>query len=110
MEPARVAEMNVFNAIAEKRAVCETASGVGPAAALKRMRLEERTPDERFAWIETARLDAILGGMRLSLPCLRTGLRCYVAFVSTRGDREGVPIRSVCLVTCCRQGPVFLNA
>ena len=98
MDPARVAEMNVFNAIAEKRAVCETASGVGPAAALKRMHLEDRTPGERFAWIEMARLDAILGGMRLSLPCLRTGLRCILHLLVRRTVVDRTSIRSASFI------------
>ena len=48
------------------------------------MRLEELTASQRTAWIEEARLDAILGGLRLSIPSLRSGLRCYLAFVSKR--------------------------
>jgi len=35
----------------------------------------------KLRWIEEARLDAILGGMKLSMSYLRSGLRCYVAFV-----------------------------
>ena len=68
--------------VSKKRAVNTTAHGVGPTQATKRLRLEERTKDQRSMWIEEARLDAILGGTRLSLPSLRTGLRCYVSFVS----------------------------
>lgn len=102
VEPTRIADANVFHTIAGKRAVCETATGVGPSAALKRLCLEDRTPGERSDWIEKARLDAILGGMRLSLPCLRTGLRCYVAFVRTRGDHGWVPIRHALYTSVAR--------
>ena len=68
--------------VSGKRAVNMTAHGVGPTQATKRLRLAERTEDQRNTWIEEARLDAILGSTRLSLPSLRTGLRCYVSFVS----------------------------
>jgi hypothetical protein len=36
---------------------------------------------ERCTWVETARVEAILGSMRLSMKSLRSGLACYVAFV-----------------------------
>ena len=111
VEPTRSVNANMFHDITEKRAVCETANGVGPAAALKRLKLEDRTPGERCAWIETARLDAILGGMRLPLPSLRTGLRCYVAFVSTRGVRGLIPSAVYCMVrssgACFPESVVF---
>ncbi len=58
-----------------------TAAGVGPQAALARVGLPKRTVHERMEWLEKARVGAILGGMRLSLPSVQSGLRCYVAFV-----------------------------
>ena len=33
--------------------------------------------------VECARPEAALGGMRFTMPSLRSGLRCYVAFVSS---------------------------
>lgn len=57
------------------------AEGVGPMAALKRVRFDCMDLQAKLRWIEEARLDAILGGMKLSMSSLRSGLRCYVAFV-----------------------------
>jgi hypothetical protein len=81
---ANCAQADLFLPLNHKREANVTARGIGPAAAAKRMRLEELTPSQRTAWIEEARLDAILGGLRLSIPSLRSGLRCYLAFVSKR--------------------------
>ena len=55
------------------------AEGVGPCAAIKK--LQSMTCVQRAAWFEEARLEAILGGMRLSTASLKSGLRCFVAFV-----------------------------
>ena len=57
------------------------ASGRGPMATLKHLGLAEKNVEERARWIENARIDSILGGMRSALPSLKSGLRCYVAFV-----------------------------
>ena len=81
---ANRAHADIFLSIDRKREANVTARDVGPVAAAKRMRLEELTASQRTAWIEEARLDAILGGLRLSIPSLRSGLRCYLAFVSKR--------------------------
>ena len=53
----------------------------GPRAALKKLRIDEMTEYEKDFWLEKARIDAILGGARLSMKSLKSGLRCYVAFV-----------------------------
>ena len=54
----------------------------GPRGALKSLDLAFKSPAEVGAWIERARLAAILGGCRLSVNSLRSGLRCYITFVS----------------------------
>ena len=56
----------------------------GPREALRELQLGNLNDEERHEWVEGARLDAILGGMRLSMPSVRAGLRCYIAFVGTR--------------------------
>ena len=52
-------------------------------AAVAKFRSVERSLREREEWVEHARVKAILGGMRASLPAVKSGLRCYVAFVGT---------------------------
>ena len=55
--------------------------GVGPRAALKKLRFHEKSPSEKVLWIEDARMSSILGSCQLSLPSVMSGLRCWVAFV-----------------------------
>ena len=58
----------------------KTAKGCGPMAALKRAQLEEKSEQGKDEWLEKARIDAILGSCRLSLPSVRSGIRCYAEF------------------------------
>lgn len=69
------------------------AAASGPMLALTKANFGYMSEAQRLAWAEKARLDALLGGMRLSLPSLRSGLRCYVAFV---GDPAKGP-QHVCI-------------
>ena len=55
--------------------------GVGPRAALKKLRFHEKSPSEKILWIEDARMSSILGSCQLSLPSVMSGLRCWIAFV-----------------------------
>lgn len=63
-------------------------SGIGPLAAVKQLRLQDRTAEERQAWVESARLDAILGVCSRTIPSLKSGIRCYIAFVDSLGGRR----------------------
>jgi len=54
--------------------------GHGPRKTLLRLNLDGMTPDERSAWVEEARVEAVLGSCKLSLKSLRSGYRCYRAF------------------------------
>ena len=54
--------------------------GVGPMAALRKSRLQDSTEFEKRAWMERARVDAVLDSCRLSLKSVQSGIRCYVAF------------------------------
>ena len=55
---------------------------LGPRDALRALELAFKSPDDVGAWIEHARLAALLGGCRLSINSLRSGIRCYITFVS----------------------------
>ena len=66
----------------EGRREANTASaGFGPRAALENLKRSGKPIGGMRTWVEEARLAAILGSCSLSLPSLRSGLRCYVAFV-----------------------------
>ena len=54
----------------------------GPLQALKALRLEDKCPVEKLVWLEHARLSAILGACKSSLASVRSGVRCFEAFVS----------------------------
>ena len=51
------------------------------AQALKKVRREAHTPQAKASWMEEACLDAVLGSCSFSLPSVRSGVRCYIAFV-----------------------------
>eukprot|EP00973_Karenia_brevis_P054301 7544063-Karenia_brevis.AAC.1 len=57
----------------------EIARGCGPATALKRLRLEDGSKQEVEVWLETSRIEAILGGMRRSMPSFQSGVRRHPA-------------------------------
>ena len=54
----------------------------GPRDALNKMPCLGK--EGMLVWTETARLNAILGGMSLSLKSFKSGLNCYTAFVGAR--------------------------
>ena len=56
-------------------------SATGPRRALKRLELQNMTSEQRRAWSEEARVDAILGSCRLSLNSFKCGVRCWSAFL-----------------------------
>ena len=53
---------------------------------------------ERRVWAETARISAILGGMKLSMRSFKSGLACYIAFVGEHvcGFWPAIVERSIC--------------
>ena len=79
-EAERVARGEV-DALASSRAKNRDAVANGPRDALKRLCFASMDEAQRSAWQEKARLDAILGCASMSMASVKTGLRCYVAFV-----------------------------
>ena len=59
---------------------------------------KDMTGIERRVWAETARISAILGGMKLSMRSFRSGLACYIAFVGEHvcGVWPAIVERSIC--------------
>jgi len=55
--------------------------GVGPRKALQRLQKKELDAGQKAMWMETARLDAILGSCCRSMPSVRSGIKMYLAFV-----------------------------
>ena len=56
------------------------ATGVGPRATLVRTNLLATYPHVKKAWVEEARLTAILGKRSSTLKSLRSGICCYITF------------------------------
>ena len=54
---------------------------MGPRRALKKLALAQLSAADRSLWLEQARIDAIVGSCRGSLESVKSGVRCYVAFV-----------------------------
>ena len=71
------------------RDVCKDAEGLGPRAALKKKMQTLFSDEEKRLFVESARLDAILGSCPGSLPSLRSGVRCYISFADAMGHIEG---------------------
>lgn len=61
--------------------------GLGPMAVLRKIELRSKTPLELTLWLEKARLDAVLGSCPGSLESMKSGLRCYLAFVAQCATR-----------------------
>ena len=61
--------------------VCACVTAFVCGQALRHLDLKGRSQREIDAWIEEARVDAILGSCARSLPCVRSGARCYMALV-----------------------------
>ena len=57
------------------------ATGVGPRATLVRTNLQAMYPQVKKAWVEEARLTAILGNRASTLKSLRSGVCCYITFI-----------------------------
>jgi len=69
--------------------------------ALKQLDLRGQTQSEIDLWMEEARIDAILGSCSRSLPCVRSGARCFMAFVGARGRLRIIRPRCSMLFACC---------
>ena len=91
---------SVMQALDAPQAEATHAVGNGPRAALKQLVNERKNVAETRVWLEDARLEAVLGGCRRSLPSvrcvcmflswcdlrasrlwIRAGIKCYLAFV-----------------------------
>jgi hypothetical protein len=75
----QIAEGHIV-AIPREREVRTQAMGLGPRAALRRANLGSMSCEKKKAWIEEARLDALLGHKTATLRSLRSGVACYITF------------------------------
>ena len=55
--------------------------GVGPRKALQKLHNADLNAEQKSKWMETARLDAILGSCCRSMPSVKSGIRMYLAFI-----------------------------
>ena len=67
--------------LAVERDQDDDSKGLGPRMAMRELRLGERSLGDRQAWLEQARIEAVLGSCPMSLKSVRSGLRAYIAFV-----------------------------
>lgn len=54
----------------------------GPREAVAAMNFDSMTPPQCKRWLENARLTAMLGPCAKTIPSVKSGIRCYVAFAS----------------------------
>ena len=62
----------------------------GPRAAVDTLSRINDTPREWGIWLEEARLHAILGACRGSIASVKSGIRCFVAFIGAVFARRHV--------------------
>ena len=58
-----------------------TSEFMGPRAVIRRLDLASWPADEKQAWVENARIDAILGSCRRTMPSVKSGIRCWTSFM-----------------------------
>ena len=76
--PTAVRGLALFD---QMRPASSTAAGRGPMAALQSLDGRCESLTEKQAWLEESRLDAILGASSRSHKSVRSGIRCWMAFV-----------------------------
>ncbi len=74
----------------------------GPRAALAAIKLDAMCSNDRRLWVEEARLNAILGGLKLSMKSFQSGLRCYCAFIGTHHITSAIVLGSCRCGACAR--------
>ena len=90
MMPPAVEEDTVSRALKRHAQVSALSAVGGPINAAKRFKDSLPTVEQQRAWAESARIQAIMDGCRKSLPSVRSGVRCYIAFAKTLlGKRVG---------------------
>ncbi len=67
----------------KRRPPNSTSAGLGPMAAMQSVDARGLSAGEKLAWLEESRMDAILGASSRSHKSVRSGIRCWVAFVGT---------------------------
>ena len=73
---------DVLQALELPHQVNTLAAGGGPGQALQELQRKGLCARKMAAWVQSARMDAILGGLQqTTMASLRSGLRCYIAFV-----------------------------
>ena len=87
---SRVKQKHKIECLMKDRAVFTEAAGFGPRDALKRVMSTVKSEAEKNAYMQGARLDAILGSCLASLPSVRSGVRCYLAFADAMGHKGGM--------------------
>ena len=81
MHAAKAVEAGKVDNI-DAREQSSASKGMGPRLALRESKLREMGAAERASWAEEARLNAILGSCKLSMKSWRSGVRCYISFIS----------------------------
>jgi hypothetical protein len=52
----------------------------GPRASIVASRFEKMSKHEKEVWAHNARIQSVIGACARTLPSVRSGLRCYLAF------------------------------
>ena len=55
----------------------------GPKAAMDEANFSAMSSREKSKWVDDARIMAILGASARTLPSMRSGIRCYLAFAGS---------------------------
>lgn len=81
--------------------------GQGPKAANAHMRFDKMKPGEKLDWLEEARVMAILGSCSRTMPSLRSGVRCFLAFAGLSPGEISFLVHIPYVVGHHEKGPVL---
>ena len=79
----------------QKRPPNSVSAGLGPRAAMQTLDLKLTSASDRVKWLEESRMDAILGACSRSHKSVRSGIRCWMAFVGKCCCRSVLQVQSL---------------
>ena len=73
--------VGVLAKLDQRREPNAESTGTGPKATMMKLDCRLASESERNKWLEESRMDAILGASSRSHKSVRSGIRCWIAFV-----------------------------
>ena len=94
----RKADEQALDALSQPASRSREIATSGPRASIAASRFDRMSKHEKVIWAQNARIQSVLGACARTLPSVRSGLRCYLAFASKQRDY----MECVFSVSCCQ--------